>query len=112
MPSVASGGTVERIVARIVFKVLRAGSETAARYLSTSFEPSSFFADRRCFLEAAFFVRITVVPSVQLCGIPLILRLCLGRARAPVVALNCISALSLRTSLRRLCWDDLDDCAR
>src|SRR5260370_12505463 len=72
MPSVASGGTAERIVARIVFKVLRVGSETAARYLSTSFEPSSLFADGPRLLEAAFFVAITVVPSVQLCGIPLI----------------------------------------
>src|ERR1700747_1141405 len=34
MTSVASGGTAERIVARIVFKVVRAGSGTPARYSS------------------------------------------------------------------------------
>src|ERR1700687_367680 len=113
MPSVASGGTAERIAARIVFKVLRAGSETAARYLSTSFEPSSLFADGRRFVEAAFFVGIASGPlAFQLCGIPFIPRLRLGRARAPVAPLNSTSVRFLRISLRRLCWDDLDDCAR
>jgi hypothetical protein len=34
MTSVASGGAAERIVARIVFKVVRAGSGTPARYSS------------------------------------------------------------------------------
>jgi hypothetical protein len=66
MPSVVSGGTIERIVARIVFKVLRAGSETAARYLSTPLEPSTFFADGPRCVEAAFLVGITVVCSLQL----------------------------------------------
>src|SRR5208282_2916534 len=35
MVSVASGGTADRIVARILFNVLRAGSGTRARYSST-----------------------------------------------------------------------------
>src|SRR5271165_3544021 len=35
MVSVASGGTADRIAARILFKVLRAGSGTPARYSST-----------------------------------------------------------------------------
>src|SRR5579863_416705 len=35
MVSVASGGTADRIAARIFFKVLRAGSGTPARYSST-----------------------------------------------------------------------------
>src|SRR4030081_716184 len=74
MPSVASGGTAERIVARIVFKVLRAGSETAARYLSTSFEPLPLCADGRRFVEVAFFVGIAGVSLFQCCGIPLVAR--------------------------------------
>ena len=37
MTSVASGGTTERIVARIVFKVVRAGSGTPAKYSSMLF---------------------------------------------------------------------------
>ena len=36
MTSVASGGRTERIVARILFKVVRAGSGTPARYSSMS----------------------------------------------------------------------------
>ena len=35
MVSVASGGTADRIAARILFKVLRAGSGILARYSST-----------------------------------------------------------------------------
>src|ERR1700752_787013 len=35
MVSVASGGTTDRIAARILCKVLRAGSGTSARYSST-----------------------------------------------------------------------------
>src|ERR1700751_129845 len=35
MASVASGGTTERSTARILFKVLRVGSDTRARYSST-----------------------------------------------------------------------------
>src|SRR5579864_8475388 len=37
MPSVASEGTTERIVARILLRVVRAGSGTRARYASMSF---------------------------------------------------------------------------
>src|SRR5580700_2089394 len=37
MASVASGGTADRIAARILFRVLRAGSGTPARYSSISF---------------------------------------------------------------------------
>src|SRR6266852_2938474 len=37
MVSVASGGTADRIAARILFKVLRAGSGTPATYSSTFF---------------------------------------------------------------------------
>src|SRR6266576_1220222 len=37
MVSAASGGTADRIAARILFKVLRAGSGTPARYSSTFF---------------------------------------------------------------------------
>src|SRR5712664_1927248 len=37
MVSVASGGTADRIAARILFKVLRAGSATRARYSSMFF---------------------------------------------------------------------------
>ena len=37
MPSVVSDGATDRIVARILFKVLRAGSETLARYSSMVF---------------------------------------------------------------------------
>jgi hypothetical protein len=40
MTSVASGGTAERMVARIVFKVVRAGSGTPARYSSMLFGAS------------------------------------------------------------------------
>src|ERR1700758_4195266 len=43
MTSVASGGTAERIVARMVFKVVRAGSGTPARYSSMLFEASLVF---------------------------------------------------------------------
>src|SRR5260370_269669 len=37
MPSVAYGGTADRIAARTLFNVPRAGSGTPARYSSTSF---------------------------------------------------------------------------
>src|ERR1700674_5867326 len=88
MPSVASGGTAERMVARIVFKVLRAGSETAARYLSTSFEPSSLFADGPRFVEAAFVVGITVALSFRLCGIPLVAKCAMSGSPSPATALR------------------------
>src|SRR5216684_1507457 len=44
MASVASGGTADRIAARILFKVLRAGSGTPARYSSTFFGAPLLFA--------------------------------------------------------------------
>jgi hypothetical protein len=44
MVSVASGGRADRIAARIVFKVLRAGSGTPARYSSILFGVSPAFA--------------------------------------------------------------------
>src|SRR5258708_37095215 len=109
MPSVACAGTAERMVERMVFKVLRAGSETAARYLSTSFEPSSLFADGRRFGEAAFVVGITVVSrfsivvshtsqNAQWSSHP-VLQLRLGPPRTRVTTLSPTSARSLLTSL-------------
>src|SRR5258708_7233259 len=47
MASVASGGTADRIAARIRFKVLRAGSGTPARYSSMSFGGGLLFAGIR-----------------------------------------------------------------
>src|SRR6266446_2989906 len=48
MVSVASGGTADQIAARILFKVLRAGSATPARYSSTFFgAPLPFAAELR-----------------------------------------------------------------
>src|ERR1700730_5392315 len=48
MASVASGGTADRIAARILFKVPRAGSGTPARYSSTFFgAPLPFAAELR-----------------------------------------------------------------
>src|SRR5262249_19775161 len=55
MVSVASG-TVERITARICFKVLRAGSETPARYSSTVFGVAPVFAGERRRAGLAFFM--------------------------------------------------------
>src|ERR1700680_2288439 len=57
MASVASGGAAERIAARILFKVLRAGSGTPARYSSTFFgAPLPFAADLRL-PDFTFFMR-------------------------------------------------------
>jgi hypothetical protein len=44
MTSVASGGTTDRILTRIVFKVVRAGSGTPARYSSMLFGASLVFS--------------------------------------------------------------------
>ncbi len=57
MTSVPSGGTADRIVARILFKVLRAGSGTPARYSSTFLGATLPFADEPRPLEFAFFMR-------------------------------------------------------
>jgi hypothetical protein len=57
MASVASGGTADRITARILFKVLRAGSGTPARYSSTSvgatlpFEAAPRSPEFTCFIQ-------------------------------------------------------------
>src|SRR5712672_1296602 len=56
MTSVASDGTAERIVARILFKVLRAGSGTLARYSSTSFGATLAFAVEPLLPDFAFFI--------------------------------------------------------
>src|SRR2546430_13578865 len=53
MTSVASGGTAERITARILVKVLRAGSGTAARYSSVLFLATLRFVAEP---EFAFFI--------------------------------------------------------
>src|SRR5216683_2138587 len=44
MPSVASGGKADRMIARILLSVVRAGLGTPARYLSTSAEPEDLDA--------------------------------------------------------------------
>jgi hypothetical protein len=59
MASVASGGTAERIAARILFKALRAGSGTPTRYSSTFFGarlPLAFAAELRV-ADFDFFMR-------------------------------------------------------
>src|SRR5882724_728517 len=57
MISVDSGGAAERIAARILFKVLRAGSGTPARYLWTLFGAPLPFAAERRLPDCAFFMR-------------------------------------------------------
>src|SRR6266851_2338641 len=57
MASVASGGTAERIAARTLFKVLRAGSGTAARYSSVFFVGTLPFAAKPRAPGLAFFIR-------------------------------------------------------
>src|SRR5712692_841350 len=56
MASVASGGTAERIVARILFRVVRAGSGTAARYSSTFFAAALPFAAEARLPDFVFFI--------------------------------------------------------
>src|SRR5579872_6238485 len=56
MVSVASNGAAERIAARIVFRVLRAGSGTRARYSSTFFTPSLALAGDLRLLDFTFFM--------------------------------------------------------
>src|SRR6266849_1329537 len=57
MASVASGGTADRIAARILFKVLRAGSGTPARYSSTLFGAPLPFAAELRLPDFTFFMR-------------------------------------------------------
>src|SRR6266852_3020831 len=54
MASVASGGTADRITARTLFKVLRAGSGTPARYSSM-------------FLGTEFVFFIWLIPPLRCC---------------------------------------------
>src|SRR6266699_1455003 len=56
MVSVASGGTADRIATRILFKVLRAGSGTPARYSSTFFGASLPFAAELRLPDFTFFM--------------------------------------------------------
>src|SRR5260370_18678360 len=56
MASVASGGTAERITARILFKVVRAGSGTPARYSSTFFAAALLFVDEARSPNFVFFI--------------------------------------------------------
>src|SRR2546422_6990513 len=65
MVSVASGGTADRIAARILFRVLRAGSGTPARYSSTFFGAPVPFAAERRLPDFTFFMR------AMLQGLPL-----------------------------------------
>src|SRR3989442_11874515 len=57
MVSVASGGTADRIAMRILFKVLRAGSGTPARYSSTFFGAPLPFAAELRLPDFTFFMR-------------------------------------------------------
>src|SRR5208337_897053 len=57
MVSVASGGTADRIAARILFKVLRAGSGTAARYSSTFFGATLPFVPELRLPDFTFFMQ-------------------------------------------------------
>src|SRR2546426_11184940 len=57
MVSVASGGTADRIAARIFFKVLRAGSGTRARYSSIFFGAPLPFAAELRLPDFTFFMR-------------------------------------------------------
>src|SRR3989442_8114941 len=57
MVSVASGGTADRIAARILCKVLRAGSGTLARYSSTFFGALLPFAAGLRLPDFTFFMR-------------------------------------------------------
>src|SRR3989442_1053244 len=65
MVSVASGGTADRIAARILFRVLRAGSGRPARYSSTFFGAPLPFAAELRLPDFTFFMR------AMLQGLPL-----------------------------------------
>src|SRR5947209_16013000 len=65
MVSVASGGTADRIAARTLFKVLRAGSGTPARYSSTFFGAPAPFAAGPRWPDFTFFM------PAMLQGLPL-----------------------------------------
>src|SRR2546427_11400086 len=57
MVSVASGGPADRMAERILFKVLRAGSGTPARYSSTFFGAPLPFAAEPRLPDFTFFMR-------------------------------------------------------
>src|SRR5439155_15086353 len=61
MVSVASDGTADRIVARILFRVVRAGSGTSARY-------SSMFVGTALLLAGAFFIGVILQRRFKLIG--------------------------------------------
>src|ERR1700720_3764194 len=65
MASAASGGTADRIAARILFNVLRAGSGTPAKYSSMFFGAPLPFAAELQLPDFAFFMR------AMLQGLPL-----------------------------------------
>src|SRR5216684_8980585 len=66
MVSVASGGTADRIAARILLKVLRAGCGTPARYSSTFFGAPLPFAAEPRLPDFTFFMRaILGEPATQ-----------------------------------------------
>src|SRR6266704_3333735 len=71
MASMVSGGTAERMAARTFFKVLRAGSGTPARYSSTVFGATLFFAAELRLPDLTFFIRAMLQEA-------LIPRLCLS----------------------------------
>src|ERR1700687_275947 len=65
MASLVSGGTAERITARMVFKVVRAGSGTAARYSSTFFAVALRFMDEARWLDLAFFIQVSPIRCLR-----------------------------------------------
>src|SRR6266566_3968018 len=99
MASVAPAGAADRIAARTLFKVLRAGSGTRARYSSTFFGATLPFAARPRSLEFAFLI----------CAIPRghwlspSLRLPRGRVTSkPPVAENEVAQLRVPAMSRNL----------
>src|ERR1700758_539876 len=90
MVSVASGGTADRIAARTLFKVLRAGSATRARYSSTLVEAlfGEFFGAPFPFAEArlpdfAFFMRHLLQPGAPQRFLPV---RGIGKERSPAAS--------------------------
>lgn len=58
MTSVVSGGTADRIIARVLIKVLRAGSGTLSIYSSTFFEAAV--------LLLTFFISVQSIVSIKM----------------------------------------------
>src|SRR5271169_4854345 len=66
MISVASGGTADRMAARSLLKVLRAGFGTRARYSSTFFGAPLFFGAELRLPDVAFFMEAMLQrPTLQ-----------------------------------------------